>query len=164
MSGPSQDLPGTGSRYGKGILLPDEEADLEARLDRVREEKQKALAEPGPSWREWFLFSGAKWYVVLGYLIVFAWEASYAGPDAHVALYIVAPVVAVTLYAEFLLYRFLWYRPKIGDHSRSRRSDGRWRRWLYPVRYGRWTPEADAVRAGHPILVPEAGPDPREFV
>ncbi|MGA8542997.1 MAG: hypothetical protein WB947_05620 [Thermoplasmata archaeon] len=129
---------------------------LRDQLDRVVEEKRRALEDPGPSWREWFFQSAAKWWIGLVYLIVDAWVVVTfleAGLYAETV-----PAVIVALYLEFLLYRYLWYSP---DLSRSR---GRFHRtWIQPVPFGRWTPEADAARA-HPSAASDAGPAPDEFL
>jgi len=145
-------------------LLPDEEADLEARLARVREEKRLALLDPGPSWKEWFYYRASKWYILLGFIIVLAWEVAYLFPAYGVPYYYVLPLIAATVYLQFLTYRYLWYRPKREGTSHSSR-EGRFRpTWLRPVPWGRWTPEAADARAGRPVILPEQGPDPREFL
>jgi hypothetical protein len=155
-------------RYGTSPeptpLLPDEELALEEQLARVREEKRLALLDPGPSWSQWFCFGAAKWYVVLGYLILLTWEIGYLLAPTNAPVDEVLPVVAVTLYGEFLLYRFLWYRPSSLAVSRSTRTGGFHRSWLRPVQYGRWTPEGVNARAGRPPIDPSQGPDPREFL
>ena len=38
--------------------------------EQVAAEKKQALAEPGPSWRTWFLHSALRAYYFLGILIV----------------------------------------------------------------------------------------------
>jgi hypothetical protein len=145
-------------------LLPDEEVALEAQLVRVREEKRLALLEPGPTWSQWFFFRAAKWYVIVAFLIALSWELGYLFPPSNSPADEVLPVVAATVYAEFLLYRCLWYRPTSGGPSRSTRDKPFRRSLIRPVRYGRWTPEGADVRAGRPVVVPAQGPDPREFL
>lgn len=159
-------IPRSGWSPEPGMLLPDEEGALEERLARVREEKRLALADPGPTWTEWFCYHGAKWYLGGAYLIVFSWEILYLWPPASVSPWVVLPVVGATFYVEYLLWGYLWYVPSGHDtgHSRST-GDGRFRPTpLRLVRYGRWTPESAQLRAGIPVASPETGPDPKEFL
>jgi hypothetical protein len=148
----------------QGAAPPEERSDtgddpfqrriLREQLDRVAEEKRRALEDPGPSWREWALQSAAKWWIGLGLVIVDAWlivECIDLGNGL-----LILPVLVLALYSEFLLYRFLWYEPS--DVRRNRRFQ---RTWYRPVAYGRWTPEADYVRT-HPG--PVNGPNPDDFL
>jgi len=136
---------------------PDE--DTEASFDdRVAVEKARALEEPGPSWRTWFFQSALRGYYFLGILIVdvqlFVFWLEVSNVPGHVASLVVA------LYLEFLLYRYLWYRPRddVAPQGSFRRT------WLRPAEYGLWTPEADLVRAGVSIYRTEEGPSPKEFL
>lgn len=134
---------------------------LVAYADRLELEKARAREAPGPPWREWFFYTGLKPWLVVGLLTIDAWIAagwlefgSYLGLIAS---------LAVVVYLEFLLYRFLWYRPE----PRKPRSGGDFRRtWSHPVPYGRWTEEAARVRAGVSLesSAPAAEPDPKEFL
>jgi hypothetical protein len=131
---------------------------LRAQLDRVAEEKRRALADPGPSWRVWWFHHAAKWYVVLGLLIADLWLVTLGVETGGLAFALVA--LAGLLYLEFLLYRFLWYRPR----DEGRRAVGAFRPTLVrPVRYGRWTPEADYVRSGGQLDADDDGAKLREF-
>lgn len=151
-SGPS------GGFGDSGPETPEERAAVSERLDRVAEEKRRALAEPGPSWREWWFHDASKWYLLLVLLIGDLWLVTL-GVESGGLLYALVALVGL-LYVEFLLYRYLWYRPR-AEEGRPR---GAFRRtWLRPVRYGRWTPEADLVRAGGQLAPEEEGPDLREF-
>ncbi len=123
------------------VTTPQEEAELDERLERVAEEKRRALAHPGPSWHDWFYFDAMKWFVGLGCLIVDAWIAAF-WLEVGVPLGM-APSLAAAVYGEFLLFRVLWYRPE--EVVRGRRFQ---RTWFRPVAFGRWTPEADQIRAG----------------
>lgn len=129
------------------------------RLEPIDDEtRQKAIADPGPSWKEWFYTDFLKVWTVLGFLIVDGWVlASWFQPLNLVGL---VPSIVLSLYLELLAYRYLWYRPKVN------RSKGAFSRdWLHPVPFGRWTPEAARVRAGlEPIPAATAGPDLREFL
>jgi hypothetical protein len=123
------------------------------------EERESALQQPGPTWREWFFRSFLKSWIGLGFLIVDSWIfVSLLTPAYWPAE---APAVGAAVYAEFLLFRFLWFRPdpeQEGPGAPFRRSV--WRL----TRYGRWTAEYERVRAGLPASEGTAGPDPREFL
>ncbi|MFY9717101.1 MAG: hypothetical protein WAK40_04115 [Thermoplasmata archaeon] len=162
-------IPRTGWSAEPGMLHPDEEAALEERLERVRQEKADALKDPGPNWTEWFCYTAAKWYLALAvYLVLLVWEVGYLLPTEGPPSYLVLPIIALTLYGEFLFWRYLWYRPT--DHEvereRSRSThDGRFHpTWLRPVQFGRWTPEAAMIRAGGSVVSSGTGPDPKEFL
>lgn len=128
--------------------------------DRAYQEKLEALRDPGPSWREWFFFRAAKWYIGLGFLMI---DGIVAVQWFELGSYLgLGLSLAGALYLEYLLWEYLWFQPEIADlPRRGERFRGTWRR---PVLYGRWTPEADQVRAGTPLVRGDAGPDPREFL
>jgi hypothetical protein len=116
---------------------------LREQLDRVAEEKRRALEDPGPSWKEWLLQSAAKWWIGLGVLVLDAMlVVEFLDLGGHWLVYLV-PALAGAVYAEFLLWRVLWYIP-----AEMRRRFVR--TWYRPVPYGRWTPEAEYARA-HPM-------------
>ncbi|HEV2519666.1 MAG TPA: hypothetical protein VGX00_03480 [Thermoplasmata archaeon] len=146
------------------------------------EEKQRALSDPGPGWKEWAMSSFAKTYLALGFLIadgilVASWIAP--GPNLIGLL----GSAALALYLEYLLWQYLWYVPRAASEgpadprlqglvgsNPAANSEGdaeRWthvaRRVFHPFPIGRWTAEARRIRQG---LAPEpsAGPDPREFL
>jgi len=141
------------------VLTPEDEFALEARLSEVTQEKKRALAAPGPSWREWWYHDGSKWYVGLGFLVADIWVMAY-GFEAGALLGAIAVLVAAG-YLELLLYRYLYYRPRTEDHVGSRPFR---RTFLRPVPFGRWTPEADFVRAGGTFPPEQEGPSPKEFL
>jgi hypothetical protein len=126
-------------------------------VEAVAAEKKAALADPGPPWREWFLRSALKWYLGLGFLIVDgilfdSWLVAGLWQVGLVSL-------ALALYAEVLVWQYLWYRPaevRPGYHRAPRRL------WIHPVRYGRWTPEADLARHGGTPPIDQ--PEPSEFL
>jgi len=128
-------------------------------VDRVVDEKRRALADPGPSWREWWFHSGSKWYVGLAFLIFDVWVVGFG---LEIGLLSVAiGLFVLALYGEFLLYRYLYYEPEIdvtGPRTPFRRT------WYRPVEYGRWTAEGEVLRAGGTVVVPDDGPDPKEFL
>ena len=127
---------------------------LREQLDRVAEEKRRALQDPGPGWNEWFFQTAAKWWIGLGFLIVDAWLIVIC-LDLGSAVLLV-PVLAAAFYTEFLLYRYLWYTPsELRGSHRFRRT------WYRPVPYGRWTPAAEYFRS-HPMVTD--GPSADDFL
>ena len=124
------------------------------RLDE--EERARALADPGPTWRQWFLYSFVKAWGLLAFFIgdVFI-LAAFGAPFLPWALF---PSLAVALYGEYLLYQYLWHRPSVEELLAQRR--GFKRTWHRPVPYGRWTIEAERARAGQPVLAPDEEPHP----
>ncbi len=125
---------------------------------REKEEKQRALHEPGAPWKEWLYFTAFKWWIGIVFLIVDSWIVTIF---LEVREWIfLGLAVAGAIYLEYLLYAYLWRRP---DHSRPPEEGGI--RWP-PFEIGRWTPEAFAERAG---TSPAAGsdqrsPNPRDFL
>lgn len=131
--------------------------DLDAFPDPEEVSKREALRDPGPAWREWFLFHGAKAWVGLAFLIVDVWIAElWISPFQPLGLGL---SLAFAVYVEFLAWRYLWYRPEANWGLRGFRPS-----WLRPRAVGRWTPEEAAIRRGEhgPELV--EGPDPSEFL
>lgn len=127
----------------------------------TEEDRRQALADPGPSWSQWFYWSFLKTWVVLGFLIGDVFVVATWGAPLNLAGMI--PSLALAIYAEILGYQYLWYRPSLPSRSLARAEFRR--TWLRPVPYGRWTPEAARVKRGLPALdVVHAGPDPREFL
>jgi hypothetical protein len=138
---------------------PEEELDYRERLEQVVEEKRRALADPGPPWREWFLFNGVKWWVGLGFLIIDTWFI-VGGLESNGLLALALALLIPVTYLQLLLWRVLWYRPNL---DRPARGDYH-RTWLRPVEFGRWTPEGELIRTkGRAALGPQ-GPNPRDFV
>jgi hypothetical protein len=125
----------------------------------VRREMEAARRDPGPGWREWFLFQGAKWWLGLAFLTVDTWIVVGAiSTGAAVA----AALLAIAVYLEILTYEYLWHRPE-GVSPRTP-VPTHWR-WIRPVPVGRWTPEAEQIRRGHAISgASDGAPDPREFL
>lgn len=127
-------------------------------VEQVAAEKKAALDDPGPPWKEWFLRSALKWYAGLGFLILDGWLLSYW---LIYGLYLgIVPSLVAALYAEYLVWQCLWYRPEVFRRGKSHRRAHS--RWVHPVPYGRWTPEAEDVRAGIPLPIDQ--PDPTEFL
>ena len=127
--------------------------------DRVELEKELVRRAPDLPWKEWAYYSGLKPWVGLALFIVDGWiAAAWLEVGNYVGL---VPSLALAVYLEFLLYRYLWYRPS----ARAPRSRGAFRRsWWRPVAYGRWTPEAAQRRALVESGGSNTGPDPREFL
>jgi hypothetical protein len=151
-------------------LTPEEEEVLRDQLDRVHEEKRAAAAMPGLSWREWFLYRSSKMYIGFGLAIVDLWIVAEYFEQVHFNGYSTFLVVflglalAVAVYAEILLCRYLWYRPPHGLTKQALRKRSFTARLWTPVPFGRWTPEAEDFREGRIYTGPETGPDPREFI
>src|SRR5580658_2712569 len=136
---------------------PEEELAFRERLEAVVEEKRQALLDPGPPWREWFLYDGAKWWMGLLFLIFDTWIVA-GGLEANlIALGLLALLPAT--YLELLLWRFLWFRPSLDRPVRGGFTPS----WLRLTEFGRWTPEGTIVRtSGRAALGPE-GANPKEF-
>jgi len=122
-----------------------------------QEQKRRALAEPGPSWKEWLYFTAFRWWMGILFLIVDSWiVATFLVIRAWLPL---AAATATAIYLEILIYGYFWHRP---DPDRPR-PEGRFR-WP-PYQVGRWTPEGFRIRSGQAQLpVGEKSPDPREFL
>jgi hypothetical protein len=133
----------------------EEEIAFRDRMAEVAEEKRRALEDPGPGWREWFLFSALKWYLGLTFLIVDSWIAvGWLQVGNYVGLFL---TLIAAVYLEFLCYRVLWRRPPVDRPVRSTFRPN----WYTPVQFGRFTPEAELYREGRLTL---DGPNPREFL
>jgi hypothetical protein len=146
-------------------LTPEEEAALQLGLERVQEEKRQALLQPGPTWREWFLYDAMKWWLAILYLIVDSWiVVAWIGNDTITLLTVTGTLLSLALafYLEILLYRYLWRRPDERETAgRERFHPG----WLALREAGIWTPEASVVVARDARRGPEDGaPDPHEFL
>ncbi|HLM69808.1 MAG TPA: hypothetical protein VK423_00280 [Thermoplasmata archaeon] len=120
--------------------------------------KKKALADPGPSWRDWFLYSGSKIWVALGFFIVDIWILEiWAVPFNALGLGL---SIAAAVYLEFLAYRYLWYR----FDPEAPREPGKFRPTLLrPREFGRWTPEEALAREGK-LPRPDTGPRREDFL
>jgi|GEM_PF-476266 len=142
-----------------GVESPEDDAALREQLGDVIEEKRQALADPGPSWRDWWFFHASKWYILIGLLVVDAWVV---GIFFEVGLWAAGVLSLFALfYVNYALYCFLYFRP---DPEAPRRR-GKFRRTLiHPFEYGRWTPEAELVRSGGMLDPGESGPRPEEFL
>jgi hypothetical protein len=130
-------------------------------VTRTREEldKHRALQEPGLPWREWVLYRAVPWWLGIALLI----------PDASIVVTwieldnVIGLVLSLgaALYLEFLLYRYLWYRPD--PYGKRRRGPFR-PSWTRPVEFGRWTPEGEAQRRGERPGATGNTPHPDEFL
>jgi hypothetical protein len=129
--------------------------------DEFEREKQEAIAEPGPPWKEWFLFSGAKTWVVLGFFIIDSWiVASWLSPPNLLAMGL---SLAGAIYVEFLLYSYLWERWNPERGARATKPFHPNFRRLREV--GRWTPEGSrAKRDGKTPQQSTGGPRREEFM
>lgn len=121
------------------------------------EGRQRALADPGPPWKDWLYFTAFRWWFGIFFLIIDSWIAAEfieLGDWVFLGLALIAAV-----YLEYLLYLYLWARPE--EIRRGRRPRRRWP----PFELGRWTPEAMHARAtGNVPPVDSSASDPREFL
>ena len=126
------------------------------------EDREKAIAEAGPSWRQWFFFSFARVWGILAFFIgdVFV-IGTFGEPFVAWALF---PGLAAALYGEYVLYQYLWHRPALDDRRGTRGAFHP--TWHHPFEVGRWTVEGERVRAGLPAVAPGLEPqvDPDEFL
>lgn len=127
--------------------------------------REEALADPGPTWHEWFYYSFLKVWIITGFFVVDAWVL-VAGIYGIFSGYLVLFPLVSLVYLEFLAYQFLWRRPSIvGTAQRRWEPSRKFHRSAFAlVEFGRWTPEGEAVRAGRSPSAPAHGPDPREFL
>ncbi len=162
----SAGAPGGGTLGGPDEvqLTPEEEDALRIGIERIHQEKLQALRDPGPGWKEWFLFDGAKWWVGLLYLVVDSWIVGLwferYGVTGTIVVLIVLSLVAA-LYLELLAFRYLWRRPADDEHVGS----GVFRPGPFALReVGIWTPEAKSHLASRLRRGPEGAPDPHDFL
>lgn len=136
------------------------DAETRERIEAAAEEKRRAREAPGLSWHDWLYYEAFKWWLVIALLIVDSWlVAEWFTLGSYVGLLL---SLVGAIYAEFLLYRYLWYRP---DPESPRRWRGEFHRtWVRPVEYGRWTPEAKRARRGLPVESEAGAIDPNEFL
>jgi hypothetical protein len=126
------------------------------------EERERAVAAPGPSWSQWFYFSFAKVWTLLAFFILDVFVLGTLGLPPY--QWTLGPALAAAVFAEFVLYEYLWHRPTPEQLVGFRK--GFHRTWYRPFAYGRWTIEGERARAGTPLLTSaeEPHPDPRDFL
>jgi hypothetical protein len=125
------------------------------------EERAAALADPGPTWSEYFYRQFLKWWLGLAYFVLDV-VLALALLNLPEGTLFAAVGLVVAVYLEFLLTRYLWYRPDPDKESRHQKFHPT---WLRPTRFGRWTPEAEHARRGEdPFEGRPTGPDPSEFL
>ena len=130
----------------------------EKQADSFDRAKKEALEAPGPGWKEWFLFHGAKTWVGLGFFIVDAWIIAYFfAPFDALGMGL---GLAAAVYLELLGYRFLWYK---FDPEAPRQIGKFHPTWLQPREVGLWTPEAALAREGK-LPSGSSGPRREEFL
>ncbi|MGA8303260.1 MAG: hypothetical protein WA691_01285 [Thermoplasmata archaeon] len=127
--------------------------------DRVA--RRTALAEPGPSWRQWFYDSFLKVWILFLFFVTDVWiVVGWLSPwNAANVLYAALSFLAA-VYLENLAYQFFWYEPP--ELTRSSHEEPP-PRWLHPVLRGRWTPGWSAAKAMAARSADDT-PDPREFL
>ncbi len=133
-------------------------------------ERSEALANPGPSWRDWVYGSMLKVYIPLGFVIVDVWivgtwleDRLPLGNDLTVLG--IALSLAPALYLEYAAFLYFWASAKDDPSHSIRETEGF--SLLHPFRVGRWTEAGRRLRRGlppRPGAPPEpAGPNPEEF-
>jgi hypothetical protein len=124
-------------------------------------EREEALADPGPTWKQYFEREFLRWCWALLIIIVDVWIiATFLVP---LDLPVMLPVLVGATYLEFVGYRYLWYRPDPDVESGHGAFTPTWVRFR---RFGIFTPEAERLKSGLSPF-PEAqrvGPDPSEFL
>ena len=137
--------------------MPDPDVDNDfATPEGDQQRRLAALKEPGPSWRTWTFETGLKPYVLLLFLVLDAWIVlTWAEYGSAVGLFL---TLVPAIYAELLLYRFLWVRPHPEEPRPFHRT------WSRPVWAGRWTPEGARLRAGEMMPRPDESRKRDEFL
>jgi hypothetical protein len=124
--------------------------------------RSAALADEGPGWKDWFYESFLKVWIPFGFFVVDVWiVASWLEYDIAIAPAFIVLSLIPAVYLEVLAFEVLYYEPPAFSHSARA---NRWAAWIHPVPWGRWTRFGIAARKGTPIAVPEAAPDPKEFL
>ena len=125
----------------------------EQKAEAWEDARQKALDDPGPGWKEWFLYHGAKMWVALGFFIADMWIfLTWVSAFNAIGL---ALSIAAAIYLEILAYRYLWYRV---NPEAPRPTEPFRRTWLRPREFGLWTPEGAMAKRGE---IPRSGSGPR---
>jgi hypothetical protein len=121
--------------------------------------RERALQDPGPTWGEWLVGPFAKVWLALGYFIVDTWVfLTWTAPFNAAGLVL---SLAAALYLEFLLWRYFWYAP---DREEDLRHLPFRPSWTRVTRFGRWTPQAQRLRAGEDPYESSVRDDMTEFV
>jgi hypothetical protein len=124
------------------------------------DERQKALEEPGPSWKEWALTSGLKGYVVFGLLLLDALllvSFEEAPGDWKWGALAVLPFL---LYANFLILAYLWAKPPDPHGPRKKFAPS----LRHPFLVGRWHPDRAKALSRERSFGAEGDVHPEEFV
>ena len=100
--------------------------------------REEALREPGPSWREWTYSTLFKAYLGLALLILDGFALVTLEESNIVWLqWATVPAIPLVLFANYLLYAFLWASPpEEGPTRRHFRPSLR-----HPFYVGRWHPD-----------------------
>ncbi len=124
-----------------------------SRLGEIsREEREAAVRESGPPWKEWLFSVALKWWMGLLWLILDAWiVAGWIEVGGWLEL---AASLAAAVFLEYLLYQYLWHPYDPEFRGRFRRSLGT------PFEVGRWVPERSDILAGK---TDTSVPDLRQF-
>ncbi|HLY76968.1 MAG TPA: hypothetical protein VKT21_03705 [Thermoplasmata archaeon] len=121
--------------------------------------REQALKDPGPTWGEWLIGPFAKVWLALGLFVVDSWLlVLWAAPFNGVGM---VASLAAALYLEFLLWRYLWFAP---DREEDLRNLPFRPNYAQLTRFGRWTPQAQRLRAGQDPYESYPTDDMTEFV
>ncbi|MCL4324738.1 MAG: hypothetical protein M1144_04680 [Candidatus Thermoplasmatota archaeon] len=125
------------------------------------EDRKRALDDPGIPWKQWFLTTGLKPWVVLGLLLfeglglVSVWVA--LSGYARAAVF---PILVAALYLDVLLWSFLWREPSVDEF----RSGNFKNYWFQPFKIGRFTVEYRLWKEGKRDEVTLPNVNPRDFL
>jgi hypothetical protein len=132
---------------------------LDLPAPRTRGERRAIIAIPGPTWRQWFYYDFLKMWLGLAcfiadVLVVVTWIRPLDIPAMTLSL-------VGAIYLEFLLFRYLWYRPTYAEDAGKPFRPS----WTRLTKYGRWTPEAELAGTGRSAqLIQSDAPRPEEFL
>ncbi len=118
-------------------------------------------AESDVGWKTWVLRSGLQPWFLLLFLTIDVWVAIvWVRAGLTLLLLVAGAILALipVLFLEFLLYRYLWFRPHPEDPRPFRRTV------IRPVPAGIWTPEGERLRAGLDLRTDDAAARREEFL
>jgi hypothetical protein len=125
------------------------------------EERQRAIEEPGESWRTWFLTTGLKPWIVLLLLIIesLGIVSMLQVLSGAAALLVLGPLVAL-LYVDILFWNFLWRVPSLDEWKTGEFRNS----WWQPFKIGRWTHEYAIWKSGKGKEIAMSDVNPHDFL
>ena len=125
------------------------------------EERQRVIGDPGPPWREWFLTTGLKPWIVLLLLIfeslgIVSVIEALSGLEVALTL---GPLIFM-LYIDILLWNFLWRVPSMDEWKTGEFKNS----WWQPFKIGRWTLEYEMWKAGKGKDIAMSDVNPHDFL